>query len=125
MAILCVGPRGMALDGRRRSMAHPALAIRVPRIEPIMRQRAAEVIRCLGHPLRLRLLEALEQGERTVSELQGHAGAPQSVVSQQLSALRARGIVEARRDGPFVYYRIVEPKVPSILDVVRAFEPGE
>ena len=68
--------------------------------------RAATVIKCLGHPLRLRLLEALEQGERTVTELQDYADMSQAAVSQQLATLKARGIVDSRREGTFVYYRI-------------------
>ena len=86
-------------------------------------QRAAGVIKCLGHPLRLRLLEFLEEGEKSVSELQDYAGASQAAVSQQLATMRGRGIVDCRRDGPFVYYRIVEPKVFHILNCIRACEP--
>lgn len=80
---------------------------------------AAEVIKCLGHPLRLRLLEALESGERSVSELQEYAAASQAAVSQQLATLRARGIVDNRREGAHVYYRIIEPKVTAILGCIR------
>jgi ArsR family transcriptional regulator len=86
-------------------------------------QRSAGVIKCLGHPLRLRLLESLEEGEKTVSELQDYAGTSQAAVSQQLATMRGRGIVDSRRDGPFVYYRIVEPKVFHILNCIRACEP--
>lgn len=86
-------------------------------------QRAAGVIKCLGHPLRLRLLESLEDGEKTVSELQDYARTSQAAVSQQLATMRGRGIVDSRRDGPFVYYRIVEPKVFHILNCIRACEP--
>ena len=80
---------------------------------------AAEVIKCLGHPLRLRLLECLESGEKSVSELQEYSGASQAMVSQQLLTLKGRGIVDSRRDGSHMYYRIVEPKVSSILDCIR------
>jgi ArsR family transcriptional regulator len=86
---------------------------------------AAEVIKCLGHPLRLRLLEALEGGERTVSELQDHSGASQAAVSQQLATLKAKSIVNCRREGTHVYYRIVEPKVASILGCIRSCDVGE
>ncbi len=82
--------------------------------------QAAEVIKCLGHPLRLRLLEALEAGEKTVTQLQEHSGANQAAVSQQLATLRAHSIVDNRRDGAHVYYRITEPKVTSILNCIRA-----
>jgi ArsR family transcriptional regulator len=88
-------------------------------IESQVLEQAAEVIKCLGHPLRLRLLESLEVGEKTVSELQDYTGAKQAAVSQQLASLRARRVVDSRRDGSFVYYRIIEPKVHSILACIR------
>ena len=91
----------------------------MPRLDDHVLERASALIKCLGHPLRLRLLEALEKGERTVSELQMCTGASQAVVSQQLSILRGRGVVEASREGPFVYYHISETKVHHILDCVR------
>lgn len=86
--------------------------------------RAAAVLRCLGHPLRLRLLEALESGEQTVTELQEYTGAPQPMVSQHLMVLKAHGVVDLRRAGPFAYYWIIEPKVKSVLDCIRAGECG-
>ncbi len=89
------------------------------RIDPEILERAARVIRILGHPLRLRILEALEDGERNVADLQDELGIGQAVVSQQLSILRSEGVVGARRDGPRVFYRIVEPKVSHILDCIR------
>ena len=89
-------------------------------IDPAVLAKAAEVIKCLGHPLRLRILEALESGEKTVTELQDHAGAPQAAVSQQLATMRARGVVDNRRDGARVYYRITEPKVMAILSCIRS-----
>ncbi len=80
---------------------------------------AAAVIKVIGHPLRLRLLESMEAGERTVTELQELTGASQSMVSQQLGTLRGRGVVDARRDGVHVFYRITEPKVHRILSCIR------
>lgn len=96
------------------------------RIEPEVLNAAASVIRCLGHPLRLRLLESLEGGERTVSELQVLNETPQAAVSEQLAVLRGQSIVGARREGPFVYYRILDPKVIRILNCIRGCDtrPG-
>jgi len=91
-----------------------------PEITQDLLERAAVVIKCLGHPLRLRLLEGLEQQrEMTVSALQGYSGATQAAVSQQLATLKSRRIVDSRRDGTFVYYRITEPKVEHILGCIR------
>lgn len=81
--------------------------------------RAARVIKILGHPLRLRLIEALEGGERHVAQLQEATTMGQAIVSQQLGILRSHGVVDARRDGGRVFYRIVEPRVIKILDCIR------
>jgi DNA-binding transcriptional ArsR family regulator len=83
-------------------------------------QAAARVIKCLGHPLRLRLLEIMERsGEQNVSELQACSGATQAAVSEQLGILRGHGVVASRRDGTYMRYRIIEPKVFRILACVR------
>jgi len=86
-------------------------------------QTAARVIKCLGHPLRLRLLEIMERGgEQSVSELQAWSGASQAAVSEQLGTLRGHGVVASRRDGAYMLYRITEPKVFRILACVRDCE---
>ena len=98
-------------------MKDSPLKLRIP--EDVL-ERAAVVIKSLGHPLRLRLLEAMEPGEQTVSELQDYTGLSQAAVSQQLGILRAHGVVDGRREGTFVFYRITEPKVRYILECVRS-----
>jgi len=85
--------------------------------------RTAEMIRVLGHPVRLRLVEALERGERCVSELQEAVGAPQAIVSQQLAKMRAAGIVTSRRDGANVRYAVADARVLRVLDCLRHCEP--
>jgi ArsR family transcriptional regulator len=87
--------------------------------EPAALDRASRVIRVIGHPMRLRLLELLETRERNVTELVLAVGVSQATVSQHLRILRAEGVVGDRRDGPRVYYTITEPKVSRILDCIR------
>ena len=77
--------------------------------------RIADMIRALGHPVRLRLVEALQQGECCVSELQEALDLPQAIVSQQLARLKAAGVVSCRRDGVNVRYVVAEPRVLGIL----------
>lgn len=84
--------------------------------------RLATVIRSVGHPVRLRLLSALRDRERTVTELQDATGEEQATVSRQLAVMRARRIVASRRDGVNVYYRIAEPRVHAILDCARGID---
>jgi ArsR family transcriptional regulator len=88
-------------------------------IDPAILDRASRVIRVLGHPLRLRILNFLEGAERNVTQLVVATGVSQAAVSQQLGILRAEGIVDDRREGSRVFYRITEPKVSKILDCIR------
>jgi DNA-binding transcriptional ArsR family regulator len=80
----------------------------------------AELFKALGHPVRIRILELVRSGERTVSELQTELGIEASSVSQQLAVLRARQLVVGRKEGTSVYYRVADPKVFNLLDTGRA-----
>ncbi len=98
-------------------MTEPAAQLAA--IDATVLERASRVIRVLGHPLRLRLLESLETGERNVTDLVLATGVSQAMVSQQLRILRAERVVDDRREGARVFYRITEPKVSRILDCIR------
>lgn len=82
-------------------------------------EAAAEVIKLLGHPLRLRIVELLEDGEKSVGELTTALGVEQAIASQQLIKLRGKSIVAARRRGVHVFYRVANPRVLKILACVR------
>lgn len=88
------------------------------RLPPKSLARAAEIIKLLGHRERLMILEALNQGERTVSQLCRACGLPQAICSQHLRRLRALDVVSCRKDGLNVYYRVIEPRVRGILACV-------
>jgi len=88
-------------------------------IDPGVLRRAAEIIKLLGHPERLKLVEVLEGGEHTVGQLGQLCELEQAVCSQHLSRLRGKGVVATRREGQHVFYRLVEAKVPMILDCIR------
>lgn len=106
-------------------MGMTVISDRSASIDQATLERAARIIKVLGHPLRLRILEALEDDELNVADLQEATGASQALVSQQLGILRAHGVVEPRRDGPRVFYRVVEPKVSRILDCIRECDLAE
>jgi ArsR family transcriptional regulator len=91
----------------------------IQELRPRALRNAAALIKCIGHPLRLRILEALEDGEQTVSAVQERTGAEQPAVSRHLSLLRAHGVVDFRRDGANVFYWISEPRARMILETVR------
>jgi len=88
-------------------------------IDPTQLSRAAETIKLLGHPERLKIVEVLDAGESTVSDIQAELDLPQAIVSQHLAKLRGLGIVSAKRAGVHVYYRVMEPKVRLILECIR------
>ena len=79
----------------------------------------AEFFRILGHPVRVRILELLRDGERTVGDLQGQLGLDSSGTSQHLGALRKQGLLESRREGTSVYYRVRDPRLFQLLEVAR------
>ena len=86
--------------------------------QPLHRFKA-EFFRALGHPARLRILELLRGGERSVSELQAELEIDSSSVSQQLAVMRAKNIVDTRRAGTSVYYSVRDPQIFQLLDVAR------
>jgi DNA-binding transcriptional ArsR family regulator len=79
----------------------------------------AEFFRVLGHPVRIRLLQLLRDGERTVGALQAALALDSSGVSQQLAALRKQGLVESRRDGTNVYYRVKDRRTLELLELAK------
>ncbi|MDH2910824.1 MAG: metalloregulator ArsR/SmtB family transcription factor, partial [Candidatus Eremiobacteraeota bacterium] len=70
----------------------------------MLRNFKADLFKTLAHPARIRLLDALREGEKTVVELQQALDLGQPSVSQHLAALRGKGLVVARREGLFVRY---------------------
>lgn len=81
---------------------------------------AADLLKSVSHPQRLLILCALGQKERSVAEMREMLGIEQVPMSQQLMRLRADGVVEARRDGPNVHYRITRPEVLSVVEALHA-----
>ena len=79
----------------------------------------ADLFKALGHPVRIRMLELLRDGEQTVSELQAQLAIDASSVSQQLAVLRNRRLIVGRKQGTSVYYRAVDEQVFELLDIAR------
>lgn len=76
---------------------------------------AAVLLKALSHESRLLILYILNYGERTVGELEEMLGLQQAIVSQQLARLRLDQLVESRRDGRQIYYRIADPIVSELI----------
>src|SRR5689334_1524771 len=79
----------------------------------------AEFFKALAHPLRIRILELLLQGERSVQEIQSALDLDQPIVSQQLAILRAKNIVEVRKQGASIHYAVRDPALGELLSVAR------
>ncbi len=80
--------------------------------------KVAERFKALSEPLRLRLLYALMDGEKTVSELVVETGGVQANVSKHLSVLLDAGILGRRKQGTSSYYRIVDESIFELCDLV-------
>jgi DNA-binding transcriptional ArsR family regulator len=79
----------------------------------------ARFFKALAHPTRIRILEILVRGGRTVYELQEALGLDQPSVSQQLAVLRNQGVVNAEKEGLAVRYTLRDPLIGELLDVAR------
>jgi DNA-binding transcriptional ArsR family regulator len=78
-----------------------------------------EFFRALAHPIRIRILEILCDGDRSVQELQDELKVDQPLVSQQLAVLRGKNIVTSRKLGTTVKYAIRDPLVGDLLKTAR------
>lgn len=79
---------------------------------------AGQLLKTLANPDRLLLLCQLSQGERNVGELEALLGILQPTLSQQLAVLRREGLVDTRRDGKQVYYRISSPAALALINTL-------
>lgn len=80
----------------------------------------AVVVKALAHASRLKMVDALGGGERCVCELKDLVGADMSTVSKHLAVLKAAGVVEDRRAGKQVFYRLRVPCILRFFDCVDA-----
>jgi len=84
-----------------------------------LQQFKADFFKALAHPLRIRILELLADGAKSVNEMQQILGSEGSAVSQQLSVLRNKNIVVGEKDGKKVMYQLRDPAIGELLDVAR------
>ena len=82
-------------------------------------QVKAEFFKTLAHPARIRVLEVLRDGDRTVSELIPEVGIESSHLSQQLGIMRRANLVQSRKEGATVVYSVSNPMIFQLLDVAK------
>mgnify|MGYP002735207590 CR=1 FL=1 len=80
---------------------------------------AGQLLKALGNPDRLLLLCQLVEGEMNVGELEQRLGIVQPTLSQQLGVLRREGLVDTRRDGRQIFYRISSPQAMAIIETLH------
>lgn len=96
------------------------------RLDIELLETTARMLKCLGHPLRLQILDVLElNGELTVSEVQEMLDIEQASCSQHLSLMRDKGILARRKDGVHVYYRLGDSRALKVLGCVRGSMKSE
>jgi ArsR family transcriptional regulator len=80
----------------------------------------ANVLKALGQPTRLKILELLRNGERCVCEIFPAIKEEQSNVSRHLALMKSVGILASRKQGQMVHYRVRDPQVFKLLDSANA-----
>ena len=88
--------------------------------QPLEVDIVAKYFRGFGDPTRVRILEELAEGERSVGELVDLIGEPQPKVSSHLACLRWCGFVDSRREYRTVYYRVADKRVLKMLGLARS-----
>lgn len=90
----------------------------MPQLSPEVLELIAERFRVLAEPARLRILHTLMKGEQSVSELVEETGLNQANVSKHLALLRSSDFVERRKEGLYAYYRIADPSVEVLCEIM-------
>jgi DNA-binding transcriptional ArsR family regulator len=114
---------GRSCAGVRDAMPHiftdTQYGDRVPHNARPVHAVKATLFRVLGHPARVRILELLRDGERSVGVLQADLDLDSGSTSRHLAALRRIGFVQSRRDGTTVFYRVDDERVFDLLAAGR------
>ena len=84
----------------------------------------ANIFKALMHPSRLSILDILRDGEQCVCHLEAVLGCRQAYISQHLMVLREVGLVEDRRDGARIFYRVIKPEVFDLVDAAIQMSGG-
>jgi ArsR family transcriptional regulator len=80
----------------------------------------SDLLKALAHSARLAILDILRDGEQCVCHIEATLGLRQAYISQQLMILKQAGLLEARREGLNLYYRVIKPGVFNVLDALQS-----
>jgi len=81
-------------------------------------EHVAEVLKAVAHPVRLQIIELLEAKEMCVGDIVIALGGKQAITSQQLNMMKDKGVLNCRRNGTKVYYRIEDKNVIKLLNCI-------
>lgn len=85
-------------------------------------QHSSEILRALAHPLRMKILEFIDQNETiNVNKIYNTLKLEQSITSQHLRILRLSGLVVTKRDGKFIHYSIDYDKIDNTVNAINGF----
>jgi DNA-binding transcriptional ArsR family regulator len=91
-----------------------------PAGDPAAFAQAAECLKTLAHPVRLRMVQLLLQGRYTVGELAEDCGVPANVASEHLRLMQRCGFFTSEREGRRVYYQVAEPHLANIMECIES-----
>ena len=86
-------------------------------VDPLDSQ--AQIFKVLAHPTRIAILNILRNGEHCVCHMEAHLGLRQAYISQQLTVLREAGLIQDRRDGWNIFYRVSDERIYEVLNTMR------
>jgi len=87
-------------------------------MDPEIFEQAADMLKAMGHPLRLKIVMFLEGGEQNVGAIAEAIGASQSATSQHLNIMKMKGILASRRDSTTVLYSVAKPEVFKMIHCI-------
>ena len=89
----------------------------ISQVQPFEAQ--TQIFKVLTHPARIAILEILRDGEHCVCHMESRLGLRQAYISQQLAVLREAGLIQDRREGWNIFYRVVDNRIFEVLEMVR------
>jgi len=81
-------------------------------------EKTSEVLKAMGHPVRLQIINGIIKNECSVSKIQEKLGLPQSTISQHLKILKNSKIIKGRREATRVCYKVVNKSVIEIINII-------
>lgn len=97
----------------------PQTALADASIQDALRRFKAGIFQALGHPTRVHIVEVLRDGEQPVGAILKQIGVEAANLSQHLAILRSKRLVRTRKDGNLVYYRLRDPLLVEVLEIMR------